>query len=199
MKNVFLILGWLVVVALGVTIYGLYGDLAQANAKIAELQARVDELQGYAETEHIGGEMPYVWPFSRKDYLLPTSPFGERLSPFRRGGISEHLGVDLLGVWHARIVSISNGTVLQHWVPPDGVRWHGHPIYGGMLLIQHDDGSTALYAHLSQTFVHEGNRVQAGQLIARQGATGRANGEHLHLELTINGEKVNPLLYLQTP
>lgn len=149
--------------------------------------------------EHIGGaDQVYVWPFRRGDYIAPTSPFGQRRSPFQ-DHYSSHTGVDLLGVWHAQVVSIADGIIVTHYVPPDGDRWKGHPIYGGMLLVRHDDGSEALYAHLSETYVHEGNRVKAGKLLARQGSTGHSQGEHLHLELRINGSLVNPLFYLEDP
>lgn len=180
----------------------LVAALALANTVLrAESQAqqtRITELEGYIEARrHVGGaEHPqYRYPIHPADYVMPTSPFGERESPWG-GQLVEHQGVDLLGCWRARIVAIANGVVMEHWVPPDGEHWRGHPVYGGMIRIRHDDGSESLYAHLSESYIHEGYRVVAGQVIGRQGNTGRSQGDHLHFELVIDGEQVNPLLWI---
>ena len=164
---------------------------------IQKKQERIAELEGYIEARrHVGGaeHAQYRYPIHPEDYVMPTSPYGERESPWG-GQLAEHQGVDLLGVWRARIVAVADGVVVEHWVPPGG-RWKGHPIYVGMLRIRHDDGNESLYAHLSETYVHEGYRVKAGQVIGRQGDTGRSLGEHLHFELIVAGKQINPLLWV---
>jgi len=65
-----------------------------------------------------------------------------------------------------------------------------------MILIDHGEGVESLYGHLSSTRVREGQRVRAGQVIGRQGATGKAVGAHLHIEIIVDDEPRNPLLYL---
>jgi len=166
----------------------LQGQLAQRQDRIAELEEWV-RAQQYVGGAEIGS---YLFPVHPDDFVMPTSPFGERESPFT-GRPAQHLGVDLFGKWKARILSVADGEVVEHWVP-----WGtGHRVYGGMLRIRHDDGSEALYGHLSETFVHEKQRVTQGQLIARQGNTGKTTGrQHLHFELRVDGQLVNPLKWV---
>ena len=145
----------------------------------------------------------YVFPIHVDDFIELSSPIGIRYSPFS-GRIVEHGGLDAYGitwldgygVWHARILSVWNGVVIDHWPPPDG-HWRGDGDHGGRIIVLHDDGSVASYSHLSETYVHEDMRVIAGQPIGRQGATGKADGEHLHFELTVDGRGVNPLRYIE--
>lgn len=147
------------------------------------------------------GQLPgYVFPIAEEDYLMKTSAFGVRVSPILRI-MAHHQGLDIAGVWHCGIVAIADGIVIDHYPPPGtvgprGEVYKGHDTYGGMVVIRHDDGNESLYGHLSRTFVHIGQRVQAGKPIGRQGQTGKATGEHLHLELKVNGDLVNPILYL---
>ena len=177
-----------------------------------ELTSHISELESqHREYERIlfgvGGSTSYpvelydsdfVFPISERDFLRYTSPFGYRRDPFI-GVLSFHRGLDIATIWRAEVVSVSDGIVVESWPPPgavgrNGVRFTGHPIYGGMLLIDHGDFQT-MYAHLSSTFVVQGSRVQAGQVIGRVGDTGRSLGQHLHFEMFVNGENVNPLLY----
>jgi murein DD-endopeptidase MepM/ murein hydrolase activator NlpD len=177
--------------------------------KIAEKDQKIKKLETYINEQreaYGGGELAlYEYPIHPDDYIVPTSPFGRRLSPFT-GEVVEHTGVDLLGVWKARIVSISDGVVIEHYPVPGtpiykngkvAGYYKGHPIYGGMIKVKHDDGSIALYGHMCNTFVHEGQRLEAGQVIGRQGDTGLSKGAHLHFELYVNNELVNPLKYLK--
>jgi hypothetical protein len=66
-----------------------------------------------------------------------------------------------------------------------------------MIKIEHKGDVESLYAHLATTYVHEGDRVRQGQVIARQGNTGVSEGSHLHFELRVEGELVNPLAYVE--
>lgn len=141
-------------------------------------------------------EATYRFPIAESDYWL-TSPHGTRVSPITKT-IKVHTGLDIASVWRAQVISIADGIVIESWPPPDGY-FKGHPIYGGMLRIRHNDGSESLYAHLSSSYVKEGQKVQSGQVIGRIGNTGKSDGEHLHFELYINEEVVNPLLYIELP
>ena len=141
----------------------------------------------------------FAWPIHEDDYIALSSPYGERDPETVGGDVSDfHSGLDLFGTWHARIVSISDGVVLEHYPPPDNW-WKGHPVLGGYLRIGHYDGTEAVYAHLSSTEVHEGDTVKRGQYIGRQGNTGISDGEHLHIEIRIGGNLVNPLQYIKEP
>jgi|TARA_Y100000310_G_scaffold269631_1_gene282944 murein DD-endopeptidase MepM/ murein hydrolase activator NlpD len=145
------------------------------------------------------------WPIHLDDWPEGqlTSPYGERDAI---GGSSDtfHDGIDLYGVshvgtWRARIVAVASGLVVEHWPAPDGY-WRGHDILGGLVIVEHDDGiSKGVYGHLHETLVREGDRVTQGQVIGRQGRTGRAESDHLHFELWIDDEQVNALKYIGVP
>ena len=74
-----------------------------------------------------------------------------------------------------------------------------HTSYGNYVLIDHGDGYHTLYAHASKLYVKAGDYVDQGQVIAAVGTTGSSTGNHLHFEVRINGEKVNPMNYLTKP
>lgn len=69
--------------------------------------------------------------------------------------------------------------------------------YGKTVIIDHGNGLRSLYAHNSRILVREGQRVLAGQTIARVGSTGRSTGPHVHLEVQLNGVPIDPILCLQ--
>ncbi|MFW5955164.1 MAG: M23 family metallopeptidase [Rhodothermales bacterium] len=171
----------------------------------SEVEALESELAGYSEQTHEGGaetaapEIPessheYRFPIAPEDYRRLTSPFGYRVSPLL--GIERyHNGVDIAGVWRAQVVAIADGVVMEHWPPPDGY-YRGHDVYGGMVVIEHENGWRSVYAHLSETRVHTGWDVKAGEVIGRIGNTGKSDGAHLHLELRdATGRAMNPLLH----
>jgi murein DD-endopeptidase MepM/ murein hydrolase activator NlpD len=115
-----------------------------------------------------------------------SSNFGYRTDPM--GGNAEsqlHKGIDLVGPHHAPVKAAAEGVVVEHWPAPNGY-YKGHPIYGGLVVIDHLDGTHTLYAHLSRTYVSEGDRVTAGRIIGLQGGSGKATGEHLHFEIIID-------------
>lgn len=130
-----------------------------------------------------------------------TSPVGYRVKPLGGGGQALHRGVDLVGAPGCEILAAAPGVVAEHWPAPGtpvpgrpGKVFGGHPVMGGYIVLDHGGGIFTLYGHMSQTQVHTGQRVKAGQVIGRQGATGDATGEHLHFELI-----VDPLLFFDTP
>lgn len=119
-----------------------------------------------------------------KDNFQISSGVGFREHPMGGNEHSIHKGIDIVGPLNCEIRTVADGIVITHWVPPNG--WYkGHPVYGGMVIIQHD-GFYSLYAHLSKTFIHEGQKVSAGETIGLQGNTGISTGEHLHFELIID-------------
>ena len=158
----------------------------------------------------------FSWPIDLDDYIALSSPFGER-DPEQIGGYGDdyHDGVDMFGTWLARIRAIAPGKVVCHFIPPtDGIH-RGHGVLGGMVVIEHvlETGEIfySRYGHLHTTEVHEGDSIQVGTLIGRQGNTGRSPSPHLHFELwrggvcdiptgeIMGGELVNPLKYLAIP
>ena len=68
---------------------------------------------------------------------------------------------------------------------------------GHFIVVNHGNGVTTLYAHLSSRLVNEGARVLRGQVIGRVGSTGISTEPHLHFEVSVAGSRVNPLRQLQ--
>lgn len=145
------------------------------------------------------------FPLHPSDYWIVTSPYGYRISPFLNVA-RKHDGIDIAAVRFAQVLSVREGTIIEHWPPPgtptrDGSYFRGHPVFGGYVVVDHGDGFTTHYAHLSATYRRTGERVHSRQVIGRIGNTGitTGNGHHLHFELRHNGETLNPLLYLPNP
>ena len=126
---------------------------------------------------------PVLWPV---DGWL-SSNYGVRKDPMGGKGRSFHEGVDL-AAWHRSPVRApADGTVVQSG------RNGG---YGKTIKVRHEYGYTTLYGHLDERLVEEGESVTKGQLIGRVGSTGHSTGSHLHYEVRINGDAVNPWPYL---
>jgi murein DD-endopeptidase MepM/ murein hydrolase activator NlpD len=128
-----------------------------------------------------------------------TSPVGYRVNPMGGGEEAFHRGLDMVGPPGCAILAAGPGIVVEHWPAPgtlgkDGVVFKGHPVFGGMIVIDHGNGVWTLYGHMRRTCVRTGQRVEAGQVIGWQGATGDATGEHLHWEVI-----VDPRLMLDSP
>lgn len=109
-----------------------------------------------------------------------TSGFGQRWGRM-------HEGVDMAGPVGTPIVAPADGTVIH-------AGWSSG--YGNLIKIQHDFGIETRYAHLSEIHVSVGDRVSAGELIGDMGNTGRSTGPHLHYEIRIGGEAINPMIYI---
>ena len=120
-----------------------------------------------------------------------TSPFGYRSDPLT-GETSYHDGTDIAVPESTPILADADGTVT---VANALDSWGGS--YGYYVQIDHSSGLQTLYAHCSQICVTQGQQVQAGQVIAYVGHTGRATGNHLHFEVRENGERVDAMSYYQ--
>ncbi len=107
---------------------------------------------------------------------------------FKINGPVHHRGIDILA---------SKGTPIDA-AAPGRVIYSGSKIsgYGNILIIKHSSGFSTVYAHNMINLVKLGEMVDAGQLIARVGNTGRSTGPHLHFEIRKNEKPVDPRLYL---
>ncbi len=129
--------------------------------------------------------VPLRMPLSGDPSL--TSGFGYRVDPFL-GRLALHPGVDLAEAYGAEIHAAAAGRVV-HAGPAGG--------YGIMVEIDHGNGLATRYAHMSEALVEEGQAVDKGAVLGRLGSTGRSTGPHLHYEVRVDGEPVDPERYLR--
>lgn len=134
--------------------------------------------------KHLDG-LPILLPIDGSIEI--TSGFGARLDPFLRR-LAMHAGIDLRGETGDPVRSTAAGTVIH------AAR---HKAYGLMVEIDHGNGLSTRYAHLSAILVKEGARVPARTLIGKIGSTGRSTGPHLHYEVRVDGEAIDPRRYLR--
>lgn len=125
------------------------------------------------------------WPVA-SGYV--SSVFGRRTDPFS-GRQAFHKGLDFTARPGTPVMAVASGVVT----------WAGwDKDYGKLIEIRHSDGYRSRYAHNSEIVVKPGQVVKKGQKIAKVGATGRASGTHLHLEVLANGQLVDPRQYIGT-
>ncbi len=156
-------------------------DAGAGAPAVDRAAARVARDVSFAE--RLRAAMPFVplrKPLSGEASL--TSPFGYRLDPFL-GRPALHPGVDLLQPYGAEIRATAAGRV-AHAGPMGG--------YGDMVEIDHGFGLATRYGHMSEILVSEGQKVAQGDLLGRLGSTGRSTGPHLHYEVRVDGEPVDP-------
>ena len=116
-----------------------------------------------------------------------SSGFGRRSDPF--SGFNEfHKGVDFSGPRGSDVLTVADG-VVQFSGRRNG--------YGNTVEIDHGNGYMTRYAHNAENIVAVGDRVKAGQMIAKMGSTGRSTGSHVHFEVWLDGRVVNPGQYLR--
>lgn len=118
----------------------------------------------------------YIWPLNG----AITSPYGPRWGRM-------HTGIDIDGYTGQPIVASKEGTV---------VLAEYYSGYGNAVVIDHGGGYATLYGHMSRFATHNGAHVEQGEIIGYVGCTGSCTGDHLHFEVRINGDPVDPMPYL---
>jgi murein DD-endopeptidase MepM/ murein hydrolase activator NlpD len=156
-----------------------YG-LATLAAKMSRLE---ENMRAFEAVLRQRGYTPTVWPVDGK----LESGFGGRRNPFGGPGYEFHAGQDIEAAWGTPVVSGASGKVAF-------TGWQNG--YGQLVVVDHGGGLTTRYGHLSHIDVEVGQAVARAQFLGRVGSTGRSTGPHLHYEVRINDEPVNPLQYL---
>ena len=141
-------------------------------------------LVAEAEQDHARQQ---AWPSRWPAKGVFSSGFGWRRDPFTRRW-KLHSGLDLAGDYGTPIRSTAPGTVIR-------AEWSRS--YGQVVEVDHGFGLTTLYAHCARLLVAAGDRVTAGHVLGRMGSTGRSTAVHLHFEVRLDGQPVNPLTYLR--
>ncbi len=127
-----------------------------------------------------------------------TSGFGYRYHPVT-GEWRGHTGIDIGCGFGDSICAAASGTVSYVCCPCPGENYTDGSVgggYGNYVMIDHGSGVVTLYGHCRNINVSAGDWVSAGQVIGEVGSTGRSTGPHLHFEVRVNGERVDPQAYI---
>ncbi len=173
---------------------------AMGVAPAAEQRSNADSIYNLIRYGAAGGgsgfagsDVPFIGadgfcsPIGENWRNVVTSEFGNRRDPFT-GERKGHSGMDL---------AVPTGTSVRAALPGTvTVSTYNQGGYGYYVMIDHGSGLSTLYGHNSQLLARVGQTVEAGDVIALSGSTGRSTGPHLHFEVRINGERTNPRSYL---
>ena len=159
--------------------------LQEQNALLQKnLQASThdwDNLLASIKAENYRNEVtPNLWPL---DGGYVSSDFGSRANPFDGYSSDYHPGIDIAENYGAPVYASASGYVQR-------AGWYGG--YGKYIKISHDYGYATAYGHLSSIEISAGDYVSKGQIIGYVGSTGYSTGPHLHFEVLLYGEQVNP-------
>ncbi len=165
-----------------------------SGGPVSDLQLTKEELDD-AESGNVENQIRSILATANPSFL-PTmwahlgkinNEFGFRRNPFGGRSYEFHAGMDIDGERGDTVIAPANGTVIK-------AEWTGG--YGNMIEIDHGNGLTTRYGHLSKIEIQVGDTIQRGQLIGLVGSTGRSTGPHLHYELRLNDKSINPRFLL---
>jgi murein DD-endopeptidase MepM/ murein hydrolase activator NlpD len=159
--------------------FGVLRDLLQG------LESRLNFVRHDVERqEQLANATPSVWPIHGGFGL--TGFFGGRSDPFT-GEHENHTGLDISAQKGQPVYATADGVVQSAAYTGD---------YGNLIVIKHEFGLATRYGHLSAYKVRAGDSVKRGDVIGLVGSTGRSTGSHLHYEILVNGQLMNPLQLL---
>ena len=163
---------------------GVNKDLAELERQESQILAESRALAGVVggSGSSGGGSGSLSWPVNGP----VTSAFGWRIHPILRYE-KFHTGIDIGVGYGVPIGSSAVGTVIYS-------SWMGG--YGNVIIVDHGDGLSTLYAHQASLAVGTGAHVARGQTVGYVGSTGFSTGPHLHYEVRVNGNPVDPMGYL---
>ena len=166
-------------------------SVAEFNQMLAEIARVVDDrsdkmgvLDSFLMDDRLARKtIPTTMPVEAGYY---SSNYGYRLDPIS-GKSTFHTGVDIIAAPGTPVMAAAGGVVSTVAFVPE---------YGNIVDVDHDNGLTSRYAHLTRSLVRVGDVVMKGQKIALVGATGRVTGPHLHFEVREKGIPLNPNKFL---
>ena len=147
---------------------------------------QADRFAVYMQT--LGNRQAYGSPFTFPWPAHVSSGYGYRVHPIT-GEKNLHRGLDIAAAEGTPILAVQDGRVVSSGNAGD---------YGLCVLIEDERGYQSRYAHCSSLFVSAGQEVKRGEVIAAVGSTGQSTGSHLHLEVLLNGEYLNPWYFVDT-
>ncbi|MBV9928674.1 MAG: peptidoglycan DD-metalloendopeptidase family protein [Acidobacteria bacterium] len=159
--------------------------LDAASVELLEMRAaRLEmDLQVYEAALKEKARIPSIWPVEGES----TDSFGYRGNPFGGGGSEFHPGQDIAAPPGTPVIAPADGTVIE-------AGWKNG--YGQTVVLDHGNGLTTRYGHLSKVEVGLGQELKRGEELGLVGSTGRSTGPHLHYEVRLGDLPVSPLHYL---
>lgn len=147
---------------------------------------KIEEREKQEKEEERINSMPEINGI-KLAYTPVSGTLSSRYGVSSRIRSSNHTGLDIATATGTPIKVVAGGTVTH-------ASYQGS--YGNLVKVNHGNGLETWYAHTSKMYVTVGQKVEAGEVIAAVGSTGNSTGSHLHLEIRINGQHVNPQNYL---
>lgn len=168
-------------------IVALHEKVDKVRRKLYIESKSQDEVVQLAEKkEKLYASIPAIQPIANKQLIALASGFGLRIHPIYKVK-KMHTGIDFAATIGTPVYATADGTVAKV-----SVRFSG---YGKMVEIDHGFGYRTRYAHMHEFTVKEGQQVRRGDLIGYVGSTGLSTAPHLHYEVFINGQQVDPVHY----
>ncbi len=159
-------------------------ELDQLTAVVTEEGDSLRTLERFiGKAGKVLASLPSRWPVRGP----VNSDFGGRSSPWSSSSSEFHSGLD---------IGATRGTAVFAPAPGTVVFAGQHAEYGVTLVIDHGNDIKTLYGHLTKVTVAQDQKVQRGQPVGLTGNTGRSSGPHLHYEIQVKGQPVNPRSYL---
>ncbi|MEA4815638.1 MAG: peptidoglycan DD-metalloendopeptidase family protein [Lachnospiraceae bacterium] len=160
-------------------ILALSSKLMLIESSLENEESAYTGVLGNAEyTLAASSKVPDLWPV----YGIVTSEYGYRADPVY-GCSAFHQGIDIDTITGDPVIASASGKVKKA---------EYNPSYGYIIEISHGNGYSSVYAHNSELLVEAGDEVVQGDVVAYAGATGKATGSHLHFEIHLNGNLINP-------
>lgn len=163
----------------------------------AAMQSVWTQVQLWAQSNNVG-QIPaspghstkyrFIWPEPHAQISQPFGPSSLKLEPPYGGYPHFHTGLDLVEPFGSPVYAADDGVVALVGSSSSG--------YGRYVVIAHSGGLDTLYGHLSTALVKVGQQVNQGQTIGLEGSTGNSTGPHVHFELRIKNQPVDPTPYL---
>ncbi len=162
----------------------LQKSIAELTEKVEFNTEYLSDLEAHLlQKSVLKGTLPNSSPVN---VAFNSSSYGWRIDPFN-GNKAFHEGLDFSAEVGTPIYAAAGGIVTSAETMPD---------YGKIVIISHGSGLETRYAHTSKLLVKVGERVKKGQIVALVGNTGRSTGSHLHYEIRLNGNPLDPRKYL---
>lgn len=158
---------------------GPFNDLTESEEDETTIEGQLRKIEATGDPAFL----PTMWAHLGKI----NNEFGYRRNPFGGRGYEFHAGMDIDGDRGDIVAVPANGKIIT-------AGWEGG--YGNLIEVDHGNGLTTRYGHLSKIGVQSGDTVQRGQIIGLIGSTGRSTGPHLHYEVRLNDKPINPRRFL---